>query len=159
MSGEKSVYVCGPLTGLGEEEGGRLRSLYVVFADLCEELLGVRAFVPHEHYDPIANPDATPKEIDLAERQQVTERSWCLVTVADEASWGGGIEVEMANNAGIPVILMSRVGVKVSRLLRGNPSIFGWIVYTDEKNALQLLDAELWRVKNDISSKTSSEAW
>ena len=146
MAEEKSVYICGPLTGLDEDKGKKLRRFYEEIADLCEELFGVRAFVPHEHYDPIANPNATPEEINHIEREQVTKKSLCLIAVADEDSWGGGIEVEMAWNAWVPVILVSHVDKRVSRLLRGNPSILKEVKYFGTDDALDKIAEALEEV-------------
>ena len=118
----KTAYICGPLTDLPADEQERVKATYVLLADLCEELLGVRAFVPHEHCDPIRHAELMPFEVDAIERRQVSESS-CLIAVDFAPSWGGGIEVEIARNAKVPVILLIPEGRRSSRLLRGNPGI------------------------------------
>lgn len=142
---EKPVYICGPLTELAPGRQEHAKHLYQSMADIFEKRTGIRAFVPHEHYDPVKNANFTPAEIDAAERKQVCEGSSALAVVAIEPSWGGGIEVEMANRTGIPVfIFCEREKLeqrKISRLLRGNPAVAEIIAYDSEEDALGKLDA------------------
>ncbi|HRH23899.1 MAG TPA: hypothetical protein PK295_04720, partial [Candidatus Magasanikbacteria bacterium] len=99
----KVPYICGPLTELDPKDHARIKILYSQLGDVCERVLGVRAFVPHEHYDPIIHASYTPQQIDAAERTQVCENTSLLVVVAEAPSWGGGIEVEMAWRSNVPV--------------------------------------------------------
>jgi len=63
-----------------------------------------------------------------------------LVVVASFLpSWGGGIEVEMANEAGVPVVVIHPKDKKVSRLLRGNPAVIQVLRYYSEDQVLLLL--------------------
>ncbi len=137
---QKSVYVCGPLTELSPEEAVRARWFYERIADCAESVLGIRGFVPHEHYDPVKHANFTPQQVDAAEREQVCTRTSCLVAVALAPSWGGGIEVEMANQSGVPVILLCErkklQARKISRLFRGNPAVQTIIEYDTEDEAL-----------------------
>ena len=146
----KSVYVCGPLTELPAEQQERVKRFYERIADLCEEVLGVRAFVPHEHYDPVKHADYEPPQVDQAERRQVCECTSCLVVVTVAPSWGGGIEVEMANQSEVPVILVCERKKleerKVSRLLRGNPAVMAIIQHETEQEALSQLKVKLAEV-------------
>lgn len=107
----------------------------------------MRAFVPHEHYDPVKHAHFTPKEVDANERHQVCKLTSVLIVVAVAPSWGGGIEVEMANNNEVPVILLCQKSKyddrKISRLLRGNPAVMRIIIYEDTANALYELAKEL----------------
>lgn len=144
---KKSIYICGPLTELLPEEQQRTKDFYARLADICQEKTGIRAFVPHEHYDPIKNASYTPQQVDEAERKQVCENTSLLAAVAIAPSWGGGIEVEMANRSGIPVIILCEQEKldqrRVSRLLRGNPAVRKIIVYQDHSDALEKLRQEL----------------
>jgi len=143
----KAAYVCGPLTELPAERQKSVKRFYERIADLCERTLGVRAFVPHEHYDPVKHASFTPRQIDEAERRQVCENSSYLIVAALAPSWGGGIEVEMAHRSGVPVILLCERGKlesrKISRLLRGNPGVVSVIPYDSERGALMKLTAVL----------------
>ncbi|MDO8536628.1 MAG: hypothetical protein Q7R94_00055 [bacterium] len=130
------AYICGPLTELPPDEQERIKSLYSGIADLFKELTGIRAFVPHEHYDPVKHADFSPDQIDSAERWQVCRKTSLLVVVAIVPSWGGGIEVEMANRSGVPVVILCEKEKlrqkKISRLLRGNPAVKEVISYDYE---------------------------
>jgi len=140
---EKVAYICGPLTELPSGQQGLVKVFYSRLGDVCEEVFGRRAFVPHEHYDPIRHPNFTPKEVDAAERKQVCENTSVLIVVAIQPSWGGGIEVEMANTNNIPVVILQNENKKISRLLRGNPAVMEIISYNNEDEAVELLKAKL----------------
>lgn len=147
MKKEKPAYICGPLTGLPTKQQMAIKDFYERIADLVERISGTRAFVPHEHYDPVKHGDYVPEEVDKAERQQISERTSLLLVVAVAPSWGGGIEVEMANQNGIPVIILCKkddLGKgRISRLLRGNPAVVTIISYDTENEALEKLERGL----------------
>lgn len=147
METAKSIYICGPLTELPEERQIEVRKFYEHLADIAEKVKGKRAFVPHEHYDPITHARYTPQEVDAAERKQVCENTSLLLVVAIAPSWGGGIEVEMANQNNIPVIILCEQEKleqrKVSRLLRGNPAVIQIISYSNENDAFSKLEQAL----------------
>ena len=137
---QKTAYVCGPLTELKPEERIRVKKFYERIGDVCEEILGHRAFVPHEHFDPIEHTDFPPKQVDETERCQVCTKTSVLIVVTIAPSWGGGIEVEMANQNNVPVILLCECKKlqdrQISRLLRGNPAIIFTIEYSTEDEAI-----------------------
>ena len=89
----------------------------------------------------------TPQQVDAAEREQVCKNTSLLVVVAIVPSWGGGIEVEMANQNGVPVLIICEQekldARKLSRLLRGNPAVVQIIGYDSQANAIEKLRAEL----------------
>jgi hypothetical protein len=143
----KSTYICGPLTELPADTHENVKNFYSRIADITEKIFGIRGFVPHEHYDPIKHAHFQPQEIDAAERNQVCNLTSCLIVVAIAPSWGGGIEVEMANQNNIPVIILCEAKKleekRISRLLRGNPAVESIIPYHNETKALILLEKEL----------------
>jgi len=135
----KIPYVCGPLTELPAGVQERAKNFYVRIADLCEKETGERAFVPHERFDPVKHASFSPKEVDVAERKQICARTSLLIVVAIAPSWGGGIEVEMAYDNGVPVVILCKKNKRLSRLLLGNPAVIGVIYYASEKDALSQL--------------------
>lgn len=143
----KTVYICGPLTELAPEEQAQVKRFYEQLADVCEKVIGIRAFVPHEHYDHVKHANYTPAQVDEAERKQVCKNTSLLLAVPVAASWGSGIEVEMAYRSGVPVIVLCEEKRleqrKISRLLRGNPAVAKIIVYKDQEQALDLVKKEL----------------
>ena len=136
-------YICGPLTELTPQIREAVKEFYTRLADLCERILGVRAFVPHEHYDPITHAHFTPQDVDQAERHLVCKETSLLIVVAIEPTWGGGIEVEMAHRSDVPVIIVQPSYKTVSRLLRGNPAVRHIIEYSDFHDAECQLEARL----------------
>ena len=143
----KTPYVCGPLTELSPAAQKSVKLFYKHIADICEKIIGTRAFVPHEHFDPIKHAAYTPQDVDKAERHQVCTLTSLLIVVAIEPSWGGGIEVEMARENKVPVIILCEKEKlekrKISRLLRGNPAVKEIISYSSENEALEKLQSKL----------------
>lgn len=136
----KPAYVCGPLTELPPDVQAKAKLFYERIADVCHSALGVRAFVPHEHYDPIKHANFSPGEVYAAERRQIKENTGVLIVVASFGpSWGGGIEVDMADEAGIPEVILCQEGKNISRLLRGVPAVADIIYYKNECEALSIL--------------------
>ena len=148
----KIPYICGPLTELSSDEQKSVKLFYQHIADVCEKNLGIRAFVPHEHYDPIKHASFTPQDVDKAERYQVCKLTSLLIVVTVAPSWGGGIEVEMANQNQVPVIILCEKekleNRKISRLLRGNPAVTNILTYSSEKEALKKIETVLLRKKS-----------
>jgi len=137
----KVPYICAPLTELLAEEQVLAKRLYELLADACLAIFGARAFVPHEHFDPQKHANYTPTQVDRVERKQVCEKTSLLIVVAVAPSWGGGIEVEMANENDVPVIILCERKKleqrKVSRLLRGNPAVKATIPYDSNEEAVK----------------------
>lgn len=137
---EKVPYICGPLTDLPSEEQESIKSFYKCLADICQKVTGKRAFVPHEHFDPIKHESFSSGDVDKAERKQVCKKTSFLIVVAIAPSWGGGIEVEMANKSHVPIIILCQKVKKVSRLLLGNPAVKGVIYYDSQIDAFSRLE-------------------
>jgi len=133
---QKVAYVCGPLTELSSELALEARFFYEIIGDACQEIAGVRAFVPHEHFDPLKHSNFTPQQVDEAERDQVCNKTSVLIVVPIAPSWGGGIEVEMANQSNVPVIIICEKDRKISRLLKGNPAVKIIIEYCNRYQAI-----------------------
>ena len=142
-AGVLQPYICYALTELPPETREQAKAFYVRVADLCHKTIGVRGFVPHEHYDPVVNANFSPQDVDEAERRQVCEYTSIVIVVALAPSWGGGIEVEMANRSGVPVIILcekEKLDKRlISRLLRGNPAVRRVIAFENEDDALNQL--------------------
>lgn len=139
MENSKIAYICGPLTDLPGQYQSGTKDFYSKIADVCEKITGLRGFVPHEHYDPIKFAHFTPEEVDNAERDQVCNKTSVLIAVYIAPSWGGGIEVEMARQNNVPVVVLCPKGKNVSRLLLGNKSVVGVVYYENEQQALDLV--------------------
>lgn len=143
----KTAYICGPLTELPLEEQAAAKKLYEDAAEVVRQVTGMRAFVPHEHYDPVKHADFSPKQVDAAERRQVSEETSVLIVFALAPSWGGGIEVEIANDHDVPGLLFCErkklEARKISRLLRGNPAFKKLSAFDSYDDALKQLEIAL----------------
>lgn len=136
------VYVSGALSDVSET----IRPQYVAFYEAIGQIvesLELTAYIPHQNTDPVRHKDVTPKEVDMIDRSAVTS-AILVVAVADNPSLGVGIEVEMAYHANKVVILLCQeqhiAQRRISRLIRGNPSVIKEIIYVDFDEALSKLE-------------------
>ncbi len=148
----KVPYICGALTNLEVEMQEEVKALYSSLGDVCHAVLGMRAFVPHEHYDPILHSQFTPADVDEAERAQVCQKTNLLVVVGIAPSWGGGIEVEMAHVHGVPAVVFKDKCQKLSRLLLGNPAVEEVIEYETLDEIPELLRRVLQEKKQELAA-------
>ncbi|HEY8805987.1 MAG TPA: sigma-70 region 4 domain-containing protein [Candidatus Limnocylindria bacterium] len=121
------VYISGALTAIAD--GARARVFYELLAEIVSEC-GLRPYLPHQSTDPIAAPDLDPRSVYLIDRARV-ERSGLLIAYAGAPSFGVGIEVEIARERGIPVILVAERDRTVSRILLGSPAVVDVVRFTD----------------------------
>jgi hypothetical protein len=139
----KEAYVCAALTEVPKEDQPWVKAFYTSIADVFEDIIGIRAFVPHEHCDPIKHAQFTPAEVYAAEHKKVCEDTSILVVAALFPTWSGGMEVQMANEHDVPIVLLVEKQkletVGLSRLLRGSPKISTTIIYDDQADCLDRL--------------------
>src|SRR5256885_381743 len=96
-----------------------------VFYELLAEIggdCGLRPYLPHHSTDPVAAPDLDPRSVYEIDRARVA-RSALLIAYAGTPSFGVGIEVEIARERGIPVIVVAERDRAVSRILLGSPAV------------------------------------
>jgi hypothetical protein len=136
----------GPLADVQREKVSRLKKLLERLATVVHEVLKLpkRPFVPHEHCDPILHAALSPAAVYGVEFQQICFGTSLLIIIADDPSWGGGIEVGWCVDRKIPCIIL-RKG-KVSRLLLGIPTLQADIVYQDEDELIELVRS--WLLTN-----------
>jgi hypothetical protein len=92
--------------------------------------VGLRAYLPHRVSDPVAAAHLDPRTVYDIDRAHVTA-SRVVVAYAGIPSFGVGIEVELAREHGIPVVLVCERERTVSRLLLGNPAVVEIVRFTD----------------------------
>ena len=131
----KVPYIGGALSDLPLEIEAEVKAFYSRLGDVFFGLLGERAFVPHEHCDPIAMAHLTPQQVDNIERPQVCENTSLFVAVDLFPSTGLGIEVEMSYRSGVPIIILAKEGKRISRLFSGNPGVVAILRYTTYDDA------------------------
>ncbi len=137
------AYVSGALTAL--EDGPRMRLFYELLAEVVESA-GLRAYLPHRVTDPVAAAHLEPRAVYDIDRAHVIA-SRVVVAYAGVASFGVGIEVELARQQGIPVILVAERDRAVSRLLLGNPAVVEVVRFGDLDGLRRALGSALERVR------------
>jgi len=148
MDGETTVrtgeaYVSGALTAL--EEGARMRLFYELLAEVVESV-GLRAYLPHRVSDPVASAHLEPRAVYDIDRAHVTSAR-VVVAYAGIPSFGVGIEVELAREHAVPVVLVVERERTVSRLLLGNPAVVEVVRFADLDGLRRGLAAALERTQ------------
>ena len=147
MDGDTTVrtgeaYVSGALTAL--DDGARMRLFYELLAEVVEQA-GLRAYLPHRVTDPVAAAHLEPRAVYDIDRAHVTSAR-VVVAYAGIPSFGVGIEVELAREHNVPVVLVVERGRTVSRLLLGNPAVVDVVRFGDLDGLRRGLAAALERI-------------
>jgi hypothetical protein len=147
MGGETTVrigegYVSGALTAL--EDGARMRLFYELLAEVVESV-GLRAYLPQRVSGPVAAARLEPRAVYDIDRAHVTAAR-VVVAYAGIPSFGVGIEVELAREHAVPVVLVVERDRTVSRLLLGNPAVVDVVRFADLHGLRRGLAAALERV-------------
>jgi hypothetical protein len=147
MDGERAVrtgeaYVSGALTAL--EEGPRMQLFYELLAEVVESV-GLRAYLPQRVTGPVAAAHLEPRAVYDIDRAHVTSAR-VVVAYAGIPSFGVGIEVELAREHAVPVVLVVERERTVSRLLLGNPAVVEVVRFADLDGLRRGLAAALERV-------------
>ena len=145
------AYVSGALTAL--EDGARTRLFYELLAEVVESA-GLRAYLPHRVTDPVATSHLDPRAVYDIDRAHVAG-SRVVVAYAGIPSFGVGIEVELAREHGIPVILVVERDRSVSRLLLGNPAVVEIVRFADLEGLRRALLVALERVRDAVASEAA----
>ena len=136
------AYVSGALTAL--EEGARMRLFYELLAEVVESA-GLRAYLPHRVSDPASAAHLEARAVYEIDRAHVTSAR-VVVAYAGIPSFGVGIEVELAREHSVPVVLVVERERTVSRLLLGNPAVVEVVRFADLDGLRRGLAAALERI-------------
>ncbi len=126
------AYVSGVLTGGAEI--GSLKGFYERIAQVCAAH-NIQAYVPHLASDPVKNPGMTPAEVYQLDRGEII-RADLLIAYVGTPSLGVGMEIEIACQQRVPVILLMEAGAQVSRMARGCPGVAAEIRFANFDDAL-----------------------
>ena len=132
-----NAYLASALTGLGEEERERLFTVSDIVAAVCEEA-DIAVYEPRKATDPIQHTDVPAEDVFNMDRERVLS-SDLVIHIADYASTGAGEELDFAQAALIPILLLSHGESVVSRMVLGIPAMKLMITY----NTLEELRVEL----------------
>jgi tRNA A-37 threonylcarbamoyl transferase component Bud32 len=111
-------YVATALTGLDPDA----RDAVAFAANLIAEVgkhFQIYIYQPRRFTDPLMHADVTPEAVYLQDRKRVLAAD-VLFVLLNEPSFGVGQEIEIAASIAKPVVLLSRLGTKVSRMVRGS---------------------------------------
>jgi 2'-deoxynucleoside 5'-phosphate N-hydrolase len=121
------AYISGALTAL--DDAARTKLFYEVLAEIAEAT-GLRAYLPHRVSDPIVAAHLDPRAVYEIDRAHVTSAA-VVIAYAGIPSFGVGIEVELAREHGVPVIVVAERDRPISRLLLGNPAVVEVVKFAD----------------------------
>lgn len=145
------IFFGGPLTDLKDPE--RTKAFYKRMAQTAEAN-GVSYFWAFlSGTDPLKNPDVTPEFVYTRDTEELA-KSDIMVAYMGEPTIGTGIEIEFAKTHNIPVVILYEKGKKISRMLRGDPSVKKEIVFASEDDAIAQLDAY---IKGLLASETETD--
>jgi hypothetical protein len=131
----RRVYISGALTGLPSPEA--TKAFYEALAGVCAEA-GITAYVPHLSTDPLKYPELSSQDVYALDRSQVLA-SDLVIAYTGFPSLGVGMELEIAHQARIPVLLLVEGGMPLSRMARGCPAVIGEIFFDTQDVALERL--------------------
>jgi hypothetical protein len=144
------VYISGALTAIAD--GARARVFYELLAEIVAEC-GLRPYLPHRSTDPVAAPELDPRSVYEIDRARVA-RSGLVIAYAGTPSFGVGIEVEIARERGIPVIIVAERDRTVSRILLGSPAVVDVVRFSDLAALRQALGDAIVRATKTTGEQT-----
>ena len=144
------AYISGALTAL--DDGPRTKLFYELLAEIAEAA-GLRAYLPHRVTDPVAAADLDPRAVYEIDRAHVTSAA-VLIAYAGIPSFGVGIEVELAREHSVPVIVVAERDRPISRLLLGNPAVVEVVKFADLDGLRRALGAALATVASGARTGT-----
>src|SRR5712691_3083651 len=140
--GAAEAYISGALTAL--EDAPRTKLFYELLAEIAEGAkLG--AYLPHRVTDPVSAAQLDARTVYEIARTHVAAAA-VVIAYAGIPSFGVGIEVELARERGIPVIVVAERERPISRLLLGNPAVVELVRFGDLESLRRSLAAALGRV-------------
>jgi hypothetical protein len=133
------AYISGALTAL--DDAPRTKLFYELLAEIAE-VAGLRAYLPHRVSDPVIAAHLDPRALYEIDRAHVTGAA-VLIAYAGIPSFGVGIEVELAREHAVPVIIVAERDRPISRLLLGNPAVVEVVKFADLHSLRRALAAAL----------------
>ncbi|GAA6622517.1 XRE family transcriptional regulator [Scytonema sp. NUACC26] len=144
-----NVYVSGALTNVDNLK--RCQELYEEIGLLCQKL-GLQAYIPHLHTDPINHPDISPYDVFKKDKYEIS-LSDLVIAYLGFPSVGVGMELAYAEVNKIPIIILYEESKQISRFPRGIPTVIAEIQFYDREDVLRKLNQVLvkWKIDMDMS--------
>ena len=153
------IYVAGALTSAADLAQSRL--LYETVA-VHFEGRGWIVYVPHKHSDPVVHANLSAQAVGARNIRQIASSDLMIAEVTDP-SHGVGSEIRVADNYGVPVILLHRRSEShLSRQLRSYHTIAAELPYDPEniEDLFERLDRAVEAINTPyISLLQSQEAF
>ncbi len=151
------AYFASCLTSLSEDERAALFREAALVRDACE---GIRSYLyePANYTDPVRNQNLPPQIVYSIDHAQVS-RSHFIVLHARHPSHGAGQELEIATNAGLPVVLLQPATTRVSRMVLGTYARLHVVHYREDEELTRNLRAVLPTVVADLVSRHKGETF
>jgi hypothetical protein len=129
------IYIAGELTRCSDSE--KRKEFYEAIAEICKRA-GFSVYLPHQHTDPVAHPNVSPKEV-YRKDFDIVAKARMIIAYVGEPSLGVGTELEIAKNNDTDIILHHFNSDKVSRMALGNSGVKKIITYDSEDECLEKL--------------------
>lgn len=150
----EKIYISGALTNIPNPE--LVKAEYERTARFCETL-GFDVYLPHTRTDPVKHADLPASEVFIRDERQIRLSSR-MVAFLNIPSTGVGIEIPLALAYGVQVIVLRRLGLKVSRMALGCPGIID-IIYRDIEDALDQISHVLALPSARRNSPMGANRW
>lgn len=132
-----NAYFASALTTLDDMQRRSLLAVSAIVSKICSGL-DIDLYEPIKSTDPVSHPQVSPEDVYNLDRERVSS-SDLLIHVADYASTGAGEELDIAQSALIPIVLINHGSARVSRMVTGIPAFKLEITYDN----LEELELEL----------------
>src|SRR5207253_4532323 len=136
------AYISGALTA--SEDAPRTKLFYELLAEIASSAR-LRSYLPHRVTDPITATHLDARTVFEIDRAHITAAA-VLIAYAGIPSFGVGIEVELARERGVPVVVVAERDRPVSRLLLGNPAVVDVVRFADLDGLRRQLQTALARI-------------
>jgi len=136
------AYISGALTA--SEDAPRTKLFYELLAEIASSAR-LRTYLPHRVTDPITATHLDARTVFEIDRAHITAAA-VLIAYAGIPSFEVGIEVELAREHGVPVVVVAERDRPVSRLLLGNPAVTEIVRFAELEGLRRSLVAALARV-------------
>lgn len=111
------AYLATALTGLQGPERAEVFQASDCIGTVCEQL-GFALYQPRLKTDPVEHSEVDPRDVYLTDRERVVT-SDLVIALCIQPSFGVGIEIQLAAGAGVPVVLLSKQGISLSKMVTG----------------------------------------
>jgi transcriptional regulator with XRE-family HTH domain len=135
-----NAYLASALTGLSESERRVMFGISDLVSQVCKES-GIDLYEPRKRTDPLQHADVSAPDVYAWDKHSVLQ-SDLLVHLCHHPSTGAGEELEFAQAALLPIILIYPADLKISRMVLGIPSLVIQIAY----KTIEDLQAQLTEV-------------